>query len=185
MQPMSLEHAADCFASERSVDAVVWTTRGPCTCAAKERQRIAELEEKLKKEVDAAEARGKKTGRIAELGALHNALYPRISEPDTDKIHAAVVGLVEDLERELHEVKVGYHLLDENWDRMHNAAMNPIRKAAGNGTVSEIVAAIEHAMSAVKILRASGAVPPAMAQLNEENYQAWQAWLEADGAVHG
>lgn len=122
-----------------------------------------------------------------------------------------------DLETDLHEVKVGYHQLDTNWEIIHNAAMTPIRTALGDleATVPEIVAQIvrlksalefacdqaaripemaqefrlqrqadeariQHLSEAAEILRASGECPPAMAQLNEENYQRWQAWRAAD-----
>lgn len=49
------------------------------------------------------------------------------------------------LTTELAETKAGYHALDKNWERMHEAAMEPIRSALDlpDGTVLEIVTAIE------------------------------------------
>jgi len=92
---------------------------------------------------------------------------------------------IEELESELREVKAGYALIDVNWNRHHEACMTPIRAATVNGTIPEILAVITHLQAAATILRAAGCCPPAMAQLNEENYQAWQAWqvwLAADRA---
>ncbi len=157
-----------------------------------------ELDEELQKADDAAEGAGFSRGRITpaetilalcrarDLAEQREMEARRTAEEwrnESNNYHEALAErseresreALEALKKELAEVRDGYHALNKNWEKVHDAAMRPLRRALGDddASVGEMVQTIERLKLACSSCRSPS--PTTHGQLRPA--VAWFAWL--------